>query len=113
MGFKVLNLIFLSLFLPAVAAQEFVPPAPPPLDPATDFEDMEEDMMEMGDEGFRPPPPPPPPPPQNTQGPPPPDNRPAATGTAFGNQNAKVKFKLVEGEYWEKGKKRTRGKKMR
>lgn len=32
-------------------------------------------------------------------------------GAAFGGSEEKVKFQIVEGEYWEKGKKRTRGKK--
>ncbi len=35
---------------PVTKAQDFIPPRPPPLDPAMDFDDMEEDMMEMGDE---------------------------------------------------------------
>lgn len=104
----------LSLFLgPAAKAQDFVPPRPPPVDPTSDFEEMEEDMLEMGDEGFRPPPAPGTPPPNSTA--PPIDIRPSgggATGTAFG-QNSKLKFQLVDGEYWEKGKKRGRGKKLR
>jgi hypothetical protein len=97
-------------------AQDFQPPRPPPLDPATDFEDMEEDMMEMGDEDYRPPgtnpqgnnngspnnnygaPPPPPPPIDH------------ASGSAFGNAaHANKVFQIVEGEFWEKGKKRSRG----
>lgn len=94
----------------AANAQEFIPPRPPPLDPATDFEDMEEDMMEMGDEGFRPPPPPPP-----MGSTPPPEIRPPATGSSFGSGNmkeSKLKFQVVD-EFWEKGKKRGRGKKIR
>lgn len=101
-----------ALFKPHFSnAQDFQPPRPPPLDPATDFEDMEEDMMEMGDEGFRPPPPPQ----TGTPAPPPPqDFRPPANGSSFGGPgNAKKIFKIVDGEYWEKGKKRTRGTKVR
>ena len=91
-------------------AQDFQPPRPPPLDPATDFEDMEEDMMEMGDEGYRPPQPPPPP--VNLPPTPPPDTH--ANGAAFGANASKNKvFRVVEGEFYEKGKKRTRGVKVR
>lgn len=112
---------FLTLILALTAGKvwaqaDFQPPKPPPLDPATDFEEMEEDMMEMGDEGFRPPPPPPPP----GAGLPvaPPELRPQINGgggggSNFGANNSKVRFQLVDGEYWEKGKKRTRGKKIR
>jgi hypothetical protein len=106
-------LLILAVFSVGVArAQEFVPPRPPPLDPATDFEDMEEDMMEMGDEGYRPPPPPPPP--GGTATMPPPEIRPPVGGNGFtsGMKDVKLKFKLVD-EYWEKGKKRGRGKKIR
>ena len=104
-------LILLSVLFSVwvASAQEFIPPRPPPLDPATDFEDMEEDMMEMGDEGFRPPPPPP------MGSTPPPEIRPSATGSAFGSGNSKeskLKFQVVD-EFWEKGKKRGRGKKIR
>ncbi len=97
-----------------VHAQEFQPPRPPPLDPATDFEDMEEDMMEMGDEGYKPPAPPPNG--NNVQPPPPPpmDTHQSANGAAFGTAASKNKiFKIVDGEFYEKGKKRTRGVKIR
>lgn len=107
-----LFLIILAAFsVHAARAQDFVPPRPPPLDPATDFEDMEEDMMEMGDEGFRPPPPPPPP----GGAVPPPQIRPDTGNPGFGGGNmkeAKLKFQLVD-DFWEKGKKRARGKKIR
>ncbi len=113
---RLLLLIFTVLSVRTALAQDFVPPRPPPLDPATDFEDMEEDMMEMGDEGFRPPPPPPP----MGAGAPPvaPQIRPDTGNPAFGGgggsnmKDSKLKFQLVE-EYWEKGKKRGRGKKIR
>lgn len=113
-----MKLRFLILILTAFScrmahAQQFIPPRPPPLDPATDFEDMEEDMMEMGDEGLRPPPPPPPigagstaPPPQIR-----PDPGPGMKGGGGDNmKDSKLKFQLVD-DYWERGKKRIRGKK--
>jgi hypothetical protein len=96
-------------------AQDFQPPRPPPLDPATDFEDMEEDMMEMGDEGYRPPGPPPAGAnnngsSNNNYGVPPPPPTDHASGSAFGHaSNANKVFQIVEGEFWEKGKKRSRG----
>jgi hypothetical protein len=96
-------------------AQDFQPPRPPPLDPATDFEDMEEDMMEMGDEGYRPPGTPPPGgtnngSSNNNYAPPPPQPVEHASGSAFGNATRANKvFQIVEGEFWEKGKKRSRG----
>lgn len=87
-------------------AQDFQPPRPPPLDPATDFEDMEEDMIEMGDEGYRPPGALP----QNNAPPPSPPPIDRASGSAFGNAaHANKVFQIVEGEFWEKGKKRSRG----
>lgn len=113
MGIRASILILAMLFMASAGhAQEFMPPKPPPLDPANDFEEMEEDMMEPGDEGFRPPPPPPPQPNNmpNANNSPPPSS---SGGGNFGDSNAKVRFKIVEGEFLEKGKKRTRGKKMR
>lgn len=115
-----LSLMFLSIHAAPSLAQDngyrFQPPRPPPLDGA-DF-DEGEDEVEMDDD-FRPPPPPPPmggvggtpPPPSNF---PPPaggggggDFRP---GGGFGSTTPdQFRFKIVEGEYWEKGKKRTRG----
>jgi hypothetical protein len=112
MSWRCFLLLSAVFSLRAASAQEFIPPRPPPLDPATDFEDMEEDMMEMGDEGFRPPPPPPPMGSGSTS---PLEIRPAATGSAFGSGNmkeSKLKFQVVD-EFWEKGKKRGRGKKIR
>lgn len=97
----------------------FQPPRPPPIDPGADFDDMEEDLMEMGDEGFRPPPPPPPPAGSAGGSPGSPPNvgfdrghsAGAVGGGNFGSTpSAKLKFKVVEGEFWEKGKKRPRGK---
>lgn len=106
----ILILISMLTFAMTAKAQEFVPPKPPPLDPTTDFEEMDDDLIEMGDEGFRPPPPPPPPPgPVSDM----PRDMGGATGTAFGSTSGKLKFKIVEGQFWEKGKKRGRGPKMR
>lgn len=109
-----LALVLSAMVLPA-AAQEFQPPRPPPMEPNVDFDDMDEELIEMGDEGFRPPPPPPPPGQSGAGGPP---NLGAPGGSApiggpvgggnFGAQTAKLKFKIVEGEFWEKGKKRGR-----
>ena len=98
------------------AAQEFIPPRPPPMEPNVDFDDMDEELIEMGDEGFRPPPPPPPPGQSGAGGPPnlgapgggAPIGGPVGGGNFGGSQTAKLKFKIVEGEFWEKGKKRGR-----
>lgn len=114
MRFHSLILILTAISIRTAVAQEFVPPRPPPLDPATDFEDMEEDMMEMGDEGLRPPPPPP----MGSGTAAPPEIRPSVTGSPGGSafssgmKDVKLKFQVVD-EYWEKGKKRGRGKKIR
>jgi hypothetical protein len=112
MKWRLLFLIPFVFSLRTASAQDFIPPRPPPLDPATDFEDMEEDMMEMGDEGFRPPPPPPP---MGSGSPMPSEIRPAPTGSSFGSgdmKESKLKFQVVD-EFWEKGKRRGRGKKIR
>lgn len=107
---------FIFSFLGPVQAQEFAPPRPPPLDPSMDFEDMEDEMIEIGDEGSRPPTlgnagsgpaTLPAPSPFNSQ-----DSR-SSFGfgsTGFLGKDAKVRFYLVD-DYWEKGKKRSRGKK--
>jgi hypothetical protein len=84
----------------------FQPPRPPSVE---DFYD--DDEIELGDEGatgFRPPPPPttPPPPPAN--------NLPMEDGFARGTRDTKkLKFEVVDGIYYEKGKKRSRGKQFR
>lgn len=123
--------LILSMALATVTAfpaqaQDFQPPRPPPLDPNADFDDMDEELMEMGDEGFRPPPPPPPAGQSGVGGPPnlgAPGggagfdrfNGGTPMGGAMGGGNfgggataPKLKFKIVEGEFWEKGKKRGR-----
>lgn len=91
----------------------FQPPKPPPLDTATDFDDLEdEEMVEVGDEGFRPPTPPQ----NNSFQPPPPDFRPPparANGGRGSGLSGKVRFELIEGEFYERGKKRGRGQKLR
>jgi hypothetical protein len=90
-------------------AYKFAPPPPPPLD---DYEELDDEGFET-DEAFRPPPPPLPPGGQNNGAPPPPpppDFK--ATNEAYISQPGKFRFRLVEGEYWEKGKKRSRGRQM-
>lgn len=92
----------------------FQPPMPPPLNPATDFDDMDEDMMEIGDDGnFRPPPPPPIPQPPSGGA----DFSPPIGGMPMDGRSAlgkdKVRFEIVPGEYYERGKKRGRGEKLR
>ena len=85
----------------------FQPPRPPPLD-SSDLEevDEEDDDFEMGDEGssieMANPPPPQAAPPM-PGGLPPPSTFNASAGSG------KLRFQLVEGEFWEKGKKRQRG----
>lgn len=103
----------------AVRAQDFQPPRPPPLDPATDFEDMEEDMMELGDEGYRPPGVPPGPGGNHGPGagsvgaPPPPPAYDTASGSAFGSSGAKSSknnpFQIVPGEFYDPKVKKKRG----
>ena len=88
----------------------FQPPRPPPLD-SDAFDPDEDDAMELGEEGFRPPPPPPPPGGAATGG----GFNPPPSSVAPMNLNGpitsakKFRFKLVEGEFYEKGKKRSRG----
>jgi hypothetical protein len=103
----------LGLSAPRSWAQDsrFQPPRPPPLDGEA-FDD-DEDVMELGDEGYRPPPPPPPM--GNSGGPsngaadfrPPPPGLTNLSGSTTSPK--KFKFQVVEGEFYEKGKKRTRG----
>jgi hypothetical protein len=96
----------------------FQPPPPPSFNPATDFDDMDEDMMEMGDDG-------------NFRAPPPPIPQPGGTapdlnssfsdsggdGGGIGGRSSlgqdKVRFETVPGEYFEPRKKRSRGRKLR
>lgn len=95
----------------ALHAQEdfrFQPPRPPPLD--VDFDD--EDEEEMGDDFSRIPTAPAVVNPggNNRVEPPPP---PPTGGSDFGSSSVsagKFRFRLVDGDYWEKGKKRARGK---
>lgn len=98
-------------------AYKFAPPPPPALE---DYDEIEDDGFENGDDTFRPPPPPMPgqqvggpapgfgapgtPPP-----PPPPDFR---NSGSYISQPGKFRFKIVDGEFWEKGKKRSRGRQM-
>lgn len=97
-------------------AYKFAPPPPPALE---DYDELDDDGFENGEDSFRPPPPPIPgqqvggptpgfggsaPPP-----PPPPDFR--NTGSYI-SQPGKFRFKIVDGEYWEKGKKRSRGRQL-
>lgn len=91
----------------------FTPPRPPPLDSEED--DDEDEDFEMGDEGHAGVPPnangmpgmPPPglPPPVADGG----SGFVGGSGGSAGGSTGKLKFKIVEGEFWEKGKKRQRG----
>ncbi len=92
--------------------------APPPMEPP-EYDEIEDE--ELGDENFSPPPPPPTPPgagtptqqimPQQQQPPPPPP--PPRDNPAFGSsKSGKLRFKIVEGEFYTKGKKRGRGQKV-
>lgn len=111
--------IFGSVFPLGTRAQDSAPPPdnfrfqPPPIDEG--YDEVEEDSMEIGDDGFVPPPPPP----GSTPPPPPPGPGPGFAdrggngGSAFGSPGSqKLRFQIVEGEFWEKGKKRQRGKKQ-
>ena len=108
------NLLFASQVLYAQDTP-FRPPvgAPAMGDPSVDFDDMDEDLIEMGDDGFRPPPPPPPTSGVGSFTPPVPDRPSSSGGETFGAPGVapKVKFKIVENEFWEKGKKSARGRK--
>lgn len=125
MAVSLAGVVAIFLFASSAQAQDFQPPRPPPMDPNADFDDMDEELMEMGDEGFRPPPPPPPAGQSGVGGPP---NLGAPGGAGFDRFNGgtpmggavgggnfgggatapKLKFKIVEGEFWEKGKRRGR-----
>lgn len=94
----------------------FEPPQPPPLD-GPDLDEPDEDVMEMGDEGGYRPPPPPPPMPQTQEGngtanftPPPQQDLRLPPAFSNSHTSGKLHFRVVDGEFWEKGKKRTRGK---
>src|SRR5262245_4466292 len=90
-------------------AYKFAPPPPPPLD---DYEEMDDECFDT-DEAFRPPPPPVPPggaPTQNSAPPPPPAD--LRSNESYVSAPGKFRFRVVDGEYWEKGKKRTRGRQM-
>lgn len=88
----------------------FQPPSPPPLD-GENFDD-DEDAIDM-DENFRPPPPPLPNANENSDQYPSgsADNRPQPYTNPSGPTTSakKFHFKVVDGDYWEKGKKRIRG----
>lgn len=108
-------LIFVLFTCFGSKAQEFAPPPPPPLD---EYEELDDEGFES-DDAFRPPPPPLPPGAQPPGGanagaapppPPPPDYR--NSNAAYISQPGKFRFKIVDGEFWEKGKKRTRGRQM-
>ena len=95
-------------------AYKFQPPPPPPLDGLNDYDELDDDGFENGDEGFRPPPPPLPP---GAQGgaptpPPPPPPTDLRNSNSDISQPGKFRFKIVDGEYWEKGQKRSRGRQM-
>jgi hypothetical protein len=95
-------------------SSRFQPPRPPALDNDA-FDD--DDELDLGDDvggGYRPPPPPAPP--GGAAGAAPgspgdsgrPTQPPLYTQSTFTSAK-KFQFKIVEGEYWEKGKKRQRG----
>lgn len=111
-------LVFLTLF--ASAQDGFAPPPPPPLD-GQEFDELEDDI-DMGDDSFRPPPPipstgaaggAPNTPPNNGV----PEFRPSGGGgggsSNFGQTTGKLRFQVVDGEFYEKGKKRSRGRQLR
>lgn len=106
----------MAFLLTAHLAHAQVPPPPPPqppgFDPSQEFEEIDDDSLEMNNDpgAYRPPnfngvPPPP----AATQNTPPPQDTSPSDHTAFGQTTGKVKFQLVEGEFYEKGKKRSRG----
>lgn len=129
--FVLIALLFLSVAYRGHAqeadAYKFQPPPPPPLSDTPDFDELDDDGFEADDEGFRPPPPPPLPPipggvsnepisPSQTRPgtPPPPPPVPdfRTNNAAYISTPGKFRFRVVEGEYWEKGKKRSRGRQM-
>lgn len=83
---------------------KFQPPRPP--DPNADFDDPAEENLELGDAPNRLAAPPPPPP-GGAIPPPVSDFRPAVAPSAKLDPG-KPHFQLVEGEFWEKGKRRGR-----
>ncbi|MBX3022809.1 MAG: hypothetical protein KF799_14135 [Bdellovibrionales bacterium] len=125
MAMRTLALLILTvLHTGPTLAQEggyrFQPPPPPPLDGA-DFDDGDEEID--GDAAYLPPTPPPASGGGNTNGgagnggaysPPPLGNSMPSGGGGGGGFNlttphGKFRFKVVEGEFYEKGKKRGRG----
>lgn len=99
---------------PAQDDYRFAPPPPPPLDPP-EYDELEDEEF---DDGFVPPPPPviapvpmnnvPPPP---SQPPPPPADFRSSNNAYMSSGPGKFRFQVVEGEFYQKGKKRGRGKK--
>src|SRR5688500_18580910 len=87
-------LVLISAVAPLAGAQDahpykFQPPPPPPLDGANDYDELDDDGFENGDDGFRPPPPPPLPP--GTQvGAPPAPPPPPAPATDFRNSGSYI-----------------------
>lgn len=77
----------------------------PPVPDNGDFDDSTDDDFELGDQPNRmnPPPPPVPPPANGSNG----DFQPSTPFTTR-KDNGKLHFKIVEGEFWEKGKRRGR-----
>lgn len=107
----------------AWAQEEFAPPPPPPLE--SELDDFDDDIPEMeGDVGFAPPTPPPPAPPggnpspiqgstAGVPGPPPAQPMDFRTSNNAFIGRGKFRFEIVDGEFYEKGKKRGRGKKIK
>ncbi len=103
---------------PAQEDYRFAPPPPPPLEPP-EYDELEDEEF---DDGFRPPPPPAiapvppggmnnvPPPPQQPPPSPPPDFR--SNNSYMNASPGKFRFQVVDGEYYQKGKKRGRGKRL-
>ncbi|MGZ3723348.1 MAG: hypothetical protein ACXVA9_10480 [Bdellovibrionales bacterium] len=98
----------LLILSPRIWAQDpprFQPPRPPPMD--QDFEDPAEDELENGDAPNRAVVPPATVGSPQPAAPPVTDFRPAQPVPSAADQS-KVKFKVVDGEFYEKGKKRGR-----
>lgn len=96
----------------------FQPPRPPPMDSNVEMDEPDdEEPMEIGDEPLRPGQLPPAPGALGA----PPEFRPPGTaapvnfggsggyGASASNSDGKIRFQVVEGEFWQKGKKRERG----